>query len=49
MQTKSKIWTVLFAVLYPFITLFGFLFTAILAVFSWLSNALVWILKKVKK
>ncbi len=49
MQTKSKIWTVVFAILYPFITAFGFLFTAILAVFSWLSNALVWVLNKIKK
>lgn len=49
MQTKSKIWTVVFAILYPFITVFGFLFTAILAVFSWISNALVFLLKKIKK
>ncbi|WP_394990643.1 hypothetical protein [Emticicia sp.] len=48
MQTKSKIWTVVFAILYPFITVFGFLFTAILAVFSWISNALVFLLKKIK-
>jgi hypothetical protein len=48
MQTKSKIWTVVFAILYPFITAFGFLFTAILAVFSWISNGLVFLLKKVK-
>ena len=48
MQAKSKIWTVLFAVLYPFITLFGFLFTAIVAVFSWISNTVVWVLKKIK-
>jgi hypothetical protein len=49
MQTKSKVWTVIFAILYPFITVFGFLFTAILAVFSWISNALVFVLKKIKQ
>ena len=49
MQAKSKIWTIVFAILYPFITVFGFLFTAILAVFSWFSNALVWVLNKIKK
>ncbi|AFK01726.1 hypothetical protein Emtol_0572 [Emticicia oligotrophica DSM 17448] len=48
MQVKSKIWTAFFAILYPFITTFSFLFTAILAVFSWASNFLVFILKKVK-
>jgi hypothetical protein len=48
MQTKSKIWTVIFSILYPFITVFGFLFTAILAIFSWVSNFIVWILKKIK-
>jgi hypothetical protein len=48
MQAKSKIWTIFFVILYPFITVFGLVFTSFLAVFSWISNTLVWFLKKMQ-
>ncbi|MFN8354634.1 MAG: hypothetical protein U0Y10_09320 [Spirosomataceae bacterium] len=43
------LWTVLFAIAYPVISVFTFLFTAILSVFSVLSSGIVWLLTKIKK
>ena len=44
-----KLWSVGFAVFYPVIAVFTFLFSSILQIFSWLSQGLVWILKGGKK
>ncbi len=46
---KNKIWTVFFAIMYPIITAFGLLFTAIVAVFSTISRVCVFILRLIKK
>ena len=48
-SAKNKIWTVFFAIMYPIITAFGLLFTAILAVFSTISKIFVFILRLIKK
>ena len=45
----DKIWTVCFAMMYPIITVFGLLFTGIVAVFSALSRLLVFIFVKKAK
>lgn len=56
MEDKNKekgiqniIWTALFAVMYPIITAFSLLFTAIVAVFSNISRVLVFVFKKLTK
>ena len=44
----SKLWIVLFAIMYPVITAFGLLFTGIVAVFSAISSVFVFVLKRIK-
>ncbi|MBA4852708.1 hypothetical protein [Emticicia sp. BO119] len=46
---KNKIWTVFFAILYPIITIFGLLFTGIVAIFSAISRVCVFLLRLIKK
>lgn len=46
---KNKIWTIFFAIMYPIITVFGLLFTAIVAVFSTISRICVFLLRLIKK
>lgn len=46
---KNKIWTIFFAIMYPVITVFGLLFTGIVAVFSAISRVCVFILRLIKK
>jgi hypothetical protein len=45
----DKIWTVCFAMMYPIITVFGLMFTGVVAVFSALSRLLVFIFVKKAK
>ncbi|RYU96893.1 hypothetical protein [Emticicia agri] len=47
--SKNKIWTVFFAIMYPIITVFGLLFTGIVAIFSAISRVFVFILRLIKK
>lgn len=45
----DKVWTFVFALMYPIITLFGILFTAIVAVFSAISRVFVFFLRLIRK
>lgn len=40
-----RIWSVAFTIFYPFISLFTWIFTGIVLLFSGLSRGLVWVLK----
>jgi len=42
--TGYKVWAAAFTVMYPFIAVFTALFSLIVAVFSRISNAIVWVL-----
>ncbi|PLK45532.1 MULTISPECIES: hypothetical protein [Emticicia] len=48
-SSKDKVWTFFFAIMYPVITLFGLLFTGIVAVFSAISRVLVFLLRLIRK
>ncbi|MFN3851310.1 MAG: hypothetical protein ACK4NY_17875 [Spirosomataceae bacterium] len=43
---KKILWNIAFTILYPFITAFSLLFTAILSVFSFFSRIVVFLLTK---
>ncbi|GAA4397162.1 hypothetical protein GCM10023187_06170 [Nibrella viscosa] len=42
--TGYKVWSVIFTIFYPFIAVFTFIFSGILAAFSAVSRAFAWVI-----